>query len=73
MKTSPMIGTYPTLDGELTVKFNEVTDDPNWTDFQDIEYFEDADQVTCAWLVQKYGREAAERFILGAIRNAKEI
>ena len=73
MKTTPMIGTYPTFDGELTVKFNEVTDEPNWTDFQDIQYYEDGEEISCSWLVKKYGRESADRFIMGAIRNAKEI
>ena len=73
MKTTSMKGKYPTLDGELTVIFNEITDEPNWTDFKDIQYYEDREEITCAWLVNKYGRVEAERFIMGAIRNAKEI
>ena len=73
MKTTPMKGTYPTLDGELTVTFNEVTDEPSWTDFEDIQYYEDGEEISPEWLVKKYGRESADRFIMGAIRNAKEI
>ena len=39
MKATKMIGTYPTLDGELTVTFLSVTDEPGeFTDFQTVSY-----------------------------------
>jgi hypothetical protein len=73
MKTTQMTGTYPTFDDYLTVTFDEENHENDWISHQNIRYFESEEEISCAWLVKKYGREDAERFIMGAIRNAKEI
>jgi hypothetical protein len=74
MSTTKMKGTYPTFDGELTVTFLNVEDDPGkFTQFKNIELFEDGEEIGCYYLIKKYGCEDAERFILGAIRNANAV
>jgi len=73
MSTTKMKGTYHTLDDYLTVTFDEVKSEPDFTNHENIQYFESGEEITCSWLVKKYGQVEAERFILGAIRNAKSI
>jgi hypothetical protein len=74
MKTTKMKGKYPTLDGELTVTFVSVVDGPDdFTDFQNIELFEDDEEVSYIYLEKKYGKIEAQRFYTGAIRNANAV